>query len=415
MDSLIKLSQKQNEYLRSADARWNCKIGAVRSGKSYVDVNVVVPYRLRQVHGESGLNVILGVSRDTIERNVLQPMREMYTDRLVGSINSRNIAMICGEEVYCLGAEKINQVAKIQGMSIKYCYGDEVAKWNKEVFTMLQSRLDKPYSRFDGSCNPESPGHWLKQFLDREDIDSYIQHYTIFDNPFLPKEFVDNLCKELEGTVYYGRYILGEWTLAEGLIYPMYQNAIAEPPQAEFSEYTLSIDYGTMNAFSAGLWGKYNGTWYRLKEYYYSGRDTGIQKTDEEYAVELDKLIEPIMKARTERGGKYFEKMETIIDPSAASFITLLRKKEWYKIKTADNTVLDGIRDTASAMQTDKIKISPDCKNWLQEVQGYVWDDDPSEDKPVKVNDHAMDDTRYFVKTKRIALHREKYVPIYMR
>lgn len=415
MDSLIKLSQKQNEYLRCADARWNCKIGAVRSGKSYVDVNVVVPYRLRQVHGESGLNVILGVSRDTIERNVLQPMREMYTDRLVGSINSRNIAMICGEEVYCLGAEKINQVAKIQGMSIKYCYGDEVAKWNKEVFTMLQSRLDKPYSRFDGSCNPESPGHWLKQFLDREDIDSYIQHYTIFDNPFLPKEFVDNLCKELEGTVYYGRYILGEWTLAEGLIYPMYQNAIAEPPQAEFGEYTLSIDYGTMNAFSAGLWGKYNGTWYRLKEYYYSGRDTGIQKTDEEYAVELDKLIEPIMKARTERGGKYFEKMETIIDPSAASFITLLRKKEWYKIKTADNAVLDGIRDTASAMQTDKIKISPDCKNWLQEVQGYVWDDDPSEDKPVKVNDHAMDDTRYFVKTKRIALHREKYVPIYMR
>ena len=97
MDSLIKLSQKQNEYLRSADARWNCKIGAVRSGKSYVDVNVVVPYRLRQVHGESGLNVILGVSRDTIERNVLQPMREMYTDRLVGSINSRNIAMICGD------------------------------------------------------------------------------------------------------------------------------------------------------------------------------------------------------------------------------------------------------------------------------------------------------------------------------
>lgn len=415
MDSLIKLSQKQNEYLRNADARWNCKIGAVRSGKSYVDVNVVIPYRLRKVHGESGLNVILGVSRDTIERNVLQPMREMYTDRLVGSINSRNIAMICGEEVYCLGAEKINQVAKLQGMSVKYCYGDEIAKWNKEVFTMLQSRLDKPYSRFDGACNPESPGHWLKQFLDREDIDSYIQHYTIFDNPFLPKEFVDNLCRELEGTVYYGRYILGEWTLAEGLIYPMYQDAIEDAPEVEMSEYTLSIDYGTMNAFSAGVWGKYNGTWYRLKEYYYSGRDTGVQKTDEEYATELDKLIEPIMQARINRDGRYFNKMETIIDPSAASFITLLRKKDWYKIRTADNAVLDGIRDTASAMQTGKIKITPACTNWIKEVQGYVWDDDPAEDKPIKINDHAMDDTRYFVKTKKIAVHKSEYTPLFYR
>ena len=213
------LSRKQNEFIRNANRRYNLKIGAVRSGKSFADIVYTIPARLRERHGKDGLNVILGVSRETIERNVLQPMREQYTARIVGNINSRNIARICGEDVYCLGAEKISQVAKIQGSSIKYCYGDEIAKWNKEVFAVLQSRLDKPYSCFDGACNPEYPNHWLKEFIDREDIDIYIQSYTIFDNPFLPKQFIENLCKEYAGTVYYQRYIMGEWALAEGLIY----------------------------------------------------------------------------------------------------------------------------------------------------------------------------------------------------
>lgn len=403
------LSPKQNEYIRNANKRWNIKSGAVRSGKSFVDVDYTIPYRLRSLKDKSGLNVIIGVSKSTIERNVLQPMREIYTNTVIGTINSENIANVCGVPVYCLGAEKASQVAKIQGASIKYCYGDEIAKWNKEVFTMLQSRLDKEYSCLDGACNPETPKHWFKKFIDRTDIDIYLQHYRIFDNPFLPKEFIDNLCREYAGTVYYDRLIEGEWALAEGLIYSMYQDAIVEPLLAPISEYSLSIDYGTMNAFSAGLWGKYNGVWYRLREYYYSGRETGIQKTDEEYGEELDRLIEPIMKKREQDGGLYFKKMETIIDPSAASFITLLRKKRWYKVIHADNAVLDGIRDTASAMQTGRIKICDTCKNWIDEVQGYVWDTNEEEDKPVKVNDHAMDDTRYFVKTKQIAVHKLPY------
>jgi PBSX family phage terminase large subunit len=372
------------------------KVGAVRSGKSYVDVNYMIPQRLRDVHGESGLNLILGVSRETIERDVLQPMREMYTDRLVGTINGRNIARICGEDVYCLGAEKITQVAKIQGMSVKYCYGDEIAKWNKEVFAMLQSRLDKPYSRFDGSCNPESPVHWLKEFIDNPEIDAYIQHYTIFDNPFLPPEFVENLCKEYEGTVYYGRYIKGEWTQAEGLIYPMYLDAIEEVPDGAAEQYVLSMDYGTQNAFSCGLYGKHGDKWYREREYYYSGRNTGIQKTDEEYAQDVDAFTRDIAAP-----------IRTIIDPSAASFITLLRKRGKYKVIPADNAVADGIRETATALKKGLLKISPDCASWKKEAQGYVWDDTSGEDKPVKIDDHAMDETRYFVKTMRIAQPRK--------
>lgn len=398
----IKFSPKQNEYIRNANRRWGLKVGAVRSGKSFVDIAGVIPYRLRMLRDESGLNVILGVSKETIERNVLQPMREIYTDKIVGSINSRNIAKVCGVDVYCLGAEKISQVAKIQGSSIKYCYGDEIAKWNKDVFAMLQSRLDKPYSRFDGSCNPEYPGHWLKQFIDNPEIDAYIQPYTIFDNPFLPPEFVDNLCKEYAGTVYYKRYILGEWAMAEGLIYPMYEAAIENEPGENASQYIISMDYGTQNAFAAILWGKYGDVWYGLREYYYSGRDTGTQKTDEEYGEDIDEWVADI-------DGN----IKVAIDPSAASFIALLRKKPKFSVMKANNDVADGIRETATALQTGKIKISPSMKNWKKEIEGYVWDETAQEDKPVKVNDHLMDAMRYFVKTFHISQKKSTYIPIW--
>ena len=416
-----KLTKKQNEYIMNANARWNLKVGAVRSGKSFVDVVHVIPERLITLSQYEGLNLFLGVSKETIERNVLQPMREWYTEDLVGSINNRNIAMVCGVPVYCLGAEKITQVAKIQGMSVKYCYGDEIAKWNRDVFRMLQSRLDKPYSCFDGACNPESPSHWLKEFIDNPEIDSYIQKYRIFDNDRLPEQFVKNLCKEYAGTVYYDRYIEGEWALAEGLIYPMYQNAIVDGlPMGNdgvlpATDYIVSIDYGTMNAFSAGLWSKRGGVWYREKEYYYSGRDTGTQKTDDEYARDLDEWIADTWEEyqhmpvtggyfATERG-----KIKTIIDPSAASFIALLRKREWCKVLKADNNVADGIRETAVAMQLGLVKILKSCTNWVNEAGGYIWDMDSPDEKPVKVADHAMDDTRYFVKSMRITAKNRQY------
>ena len=368
----MQFSQKQNEYIKKADKRWNFKIGAVRSGKTYVDICHVIPWRLRALREKTGLNVILGISKSTIERNVLEPMRETFGADLVSGINSRNIAIICGVPVYCLGAEKISQVSKIQGASIKYCYGDEVAKWNKEVFVMLQSRLDKEWSCFDGSCNPESPGHWLKEFLDRDDLDSYVQKYTLFDNPFLPQAFVENLCKEYEGTVYYGRYIEGEWTLAEGLIYPMYKEAIAEPPEEPSQEYCLSCDYGTQNAFAAVLWAKYGNVWYAVDEYYYSGRDEGSQKTDEEYADDLEEFQERYFSQFETQTGEPMRvprPMPIIIDPSAASFIEALRRRRdeglrAYSVIKADNSVADGIRETATAMRRGIIKFAPTLKAW---------------------------------------------------
>ena len=402
----MKFSKKQNEFIRNANHRYNFKIGAVRSGKSFVDIAYEVPFRLRSLKDKDGLNVILGVSKETIERNVLQPMREIYTDAIVGTINQRNIAYVCGVPVYCLGAEKVSQVSKIQGSSIKYCYGDEIAKWNKEVFAMLQSRLDKPYSCFDGACNPEYPGHWLKEFIDRNDIDAYIQKYKIFDNPFLPVEFIDNLCKEYAGTVYYGRYIDGEWTLAEGLIYPMYNKIFENPPiDIKADNYCLGIDYGTQNAFCALLFARYNNVWYIIDEYYYSGRDTGTQKTDQEYYIDIKNWLSRY---------NFSANLETIIDPSAASFIALLKKSALFKVRPADNAVLDGIRETATAMQTGILKASPSCTNFRKEIQGYVWDPNSADDRPVKIADHAMDACRYVVKTKRLTKVKTQYTPLFM-
>ena len=218
------ISDKQKEYIKNATHRYNFKVGARRCGKTYLDILYMIPKRIIERKGKDGLYCIFGVSRGTIERNVLQPLREIYGKDLIGNIKtSTNTAKIFGEEVYCLGCEKVNQVSKIQGTSIKYAYGDEIAKWSQEVFIMIQGSLDKDYSCFDGALNPENQHHWLKKdFLDQVEekgLDVYVQHYTIFDNPFLSKEFVDNLCKEYAGTVFYDRLILGQWKNAEGLIY----------------------------------------------------------------------------------------------------------------------------------------------------------------------------------------------------
>jgi len=252
------LSDKQKEFIRNAHHRFNLKVGARRCGKTYLDNLYIIPKRIIERKGLDGLYCIFGVSKGTIERNVLQPLRQIYGKNLVGNISSDNTARIFGEQVYCLGCEKINQVSKIQGTSIKYAYGDEIAKWNQEVFVMIQASLDKDYSCFDGALNPENNSHWLKKdFIDQieeKGLDVYVQHYTIFDNPFLSKEFVDNLCKEYAGTVYYDRLILGQWKNAEGIIYRQFADNpsqyITDEAMDEngnkinFMIISIGIDYG---------------------------------------------------------------------------------------------------------------------------------------------------------------------------
>ena len=219
---------KQKEYIRNANKRWNIKSGATRSGKTYLDRVYTIPQRIRERRDKEGLSIILGVTKSTIERNILQPMRSFYTPKLVGPISSDNTCHLFGETVYCLGAEKISQQSKIRGASFKYVYGDEMAEWNEQVFNLLKTRLDQPYSCFDGTCNPKGPKHWVKKFIDSNpNNDVYYQPYTIFDNPTLDAGVVKSLCAEFQGTVDYQRYILGRWVAAEGACFPAY----AENPE----------------------------------------------------------------------------------------------------------------------------------------------------------------------------------------
>lgn len=213
----MQFTPKQKQYWREANCRWNVKVGATRSGKTFMDY-FLIPKRLLGVKGKPGLNVILGNTRDTVRRNILTPMRSIYGERRVGQPRGDGSVEMFGEKVYILGADRACQADKLRGASIKYCYGDEVATWRREVFDMLKSRLDKPYSRFDGTCNPDAPGHWFHEFL-QSGADIYQQVYTIDDNPFLDPGFVENLKREYAGTALYDRYVRGLWVAAEGSLF----------------------------------------------------------------------------------------------------------------------------------------------------------------------------------------------------
>lgn len=219
----LNFTTKQKAFWNNCDHRWNIKCGATRSGKTFLDY-YLIPRRIREVSGKQGLYVILGNTKSTLQRNIIEPLQNIWGADLVGDIKSDNTAIMFGEKVYCIGADKINQVNRIRGSSIKYCYGDEVATWHQEVFNMLKSRLDKPYSRFDGTCNPENPNHWFKKFIDSTDIDIFYQQYSLYDNSFLTPEFIKNLEIEYKNSVYFDRYILGEWQRAEGIIFPDFAN-----------------------------------------------------------------------------------------------------------------------------------------------------------------------------------------------
>ena len=243
-------SEKQTEYFNKAVHRWNVKTGAARSGKTYMDY-FVIPKRIRAVKGLDGLNVMLGHTQGTLQRNIIYPLQNIWGTNLVSNINSDNIAYMFGEPVHCLGADKITAVDRIRGISVKYVYGDEVVTWHQEVFRMLESRLDKPYSRFDGTCNPDNPHHWFFEFLyKKEGIDRYVQEYQIYDNPFLAEDVVRNMENEYRGSVDFDRLILGRWVAAEGIIYRRFSDDMSSEKRMlisakpELSRLFIGVDFG---------------------------------------------------------------------------------------------------------------------------------------------------------------------------
>lgn len=246
MIETIELSHKQAEYIRNANHRWNIKIGATQCGKTYIDTQYLIPNRIIERLGKPGLVFITGVSKGTIQRNVIEPLQEIWGNNLVTDIGSNNISIMFGQKVYCIGADNIGMVRRFRGPRIKYLYIDEIVDINQEVFELLKSRLSFEYSCCDASGNPQSRTHFIKKFLE-SDIDLYLQHYTIFDNPFLPKKYVEELCKEYKGTVYYNRYILGQWCNAEGIIFPQIANneKIFKTKELQLNSFiSIGIDWG---------------------------------------------------------------------------------------------------------------------------------------------------------------------------
>lgn len=386
--------------------RINLLEGSVSSGKTWISLVLWAFWVKTMPNDPDSLYLMAARSLTTLKRNCLLLLQSLVGERNFKFSLSSKEGWLFGRHILLEGANDAQAEAKIRGLTLQGAYCDEVTKLPHDFWMMLLSRLRKAGAKLFATTNPDSPGHWLKtEYIDRADeIDILVLKFLLDDNTTLPAEYVENIKKEYTG-VFYDRFILGAWILADGIIYPMYQQAIADPPEgSQATDYRLSIDYGTMNAFAALLWEKHGSVWYATRGYYYSGREKGTTKTDNEYGEDLDNLVRDICEpwAESSKQTGIMRKLKTIIDPSAASFITLLRKKNWYTVIPADNDVIDGIRETATAMSMDLIKVSPSIKEWKEEMEGYVWDTTDGEDRPVKIADHFCDSTRYFVFTEKL-------------
>lgn len=368
--------------------------GSVRSGKTVSMIIGFVHWAMRFFDGKN-----FGVCGKTVcstERNIITPLLSMvditdYYDVTYRRGNSL-LTIRDGEKVnrfYVFGGKDESSYTLIQGITLSGVLFDEVALMPQSFVDQAIARtLSEPKARYWFNCNPESSEHWFyKEWICNTRQKKAIHlHFTMQDNPILsPKQIAD--AEALYNGVFYDRYIRGLWCVAEGLIYPQFDKAKhvrrLDHPQGEWY---ISVDYGTLNAFSAGLW-CYDGTVaYRAAEWYYSGRETKRQLTNTQYAAAIKKLA----------GNRKIEAV--IVDPSAASFITELVQNGFH-VRKGNNDVVEGIRRVSTDLQNGRLLFSPSCKDCIREFSLYRWDEKQQTDTPLKTNDHAMDDVRYFVNT----------------
>ncbi len=381
--ALLKLWQHDN--LR----RINLLEGSVRSGKTWISL-VLWAFWVATMP-KDGNYLMVAKTLTSLRRNCLDLLQDLVGTASFTYSLSKKEGRLFGRLIYLEGVNDARAESKIRGMTLQGAYCDELTLFTEDFFSMLLSRLSMSGAKLITTTNPDSPYHWLMdKYINRKDeLDILILKFLIDDNPYLDPVYVENLKREYTG-VFYDRFISGLWVVAEGLIYPeAAEGKYTVPfcPERRYTQYCVSADYGTLNPCSMGLWGLSGNVWYRIKEYYHSGRDTRRQLTDEEYYDKLVELIDGL------------PVREVIIDPSAASFIATIRKHGRYHVRKADNAVIDGIRNTAKALQNGSVRICDNCKNTISEFGAYRWDEKSEEDKPIKENDHAMDDIRYFVNT----------------
>lgn len=370
-------SPKQQEFLYGATHRWNVKSGATRSGKTYLDY-YIIPKRIRRVAGKDGLVVLLGNTKGTLQRNVIEPLQNIWGTSFVSDIKSDNTAYLFGEKVFCLGADKVTQVNRLRGSSIKYCYGDEVVTWHEDVFTMLKSRLDKDYSCFDGTCNPDHPQHWFKKFLE-SDADIFLQEYTIDDNPFLPEAVKENLKKEYYGSVFYDRYILGKWVNAEGLIYAL----LADNP----SRYIVSKDeLPTLHDFNIGIdfGGNRSGHAMVLSAI---GTDGRLYFLKSEFREASGTRAEDIVDWAVRKAEEFFVEYPYYYNlyPDAAEQAlknSIAAKSRFDVYNSVKPPIIDRIRVENRLFSTDRIKfVENECNELIKAFSEALWDSKSLADK----------------------------------
>ena len=291
-------------------------------------------------------------------------------------------------QYYIFGGRDESSASLIQGITFAGILLDEVALMPRSFVEQACARCSVAGSRLWFNCNPAGPSHWFYKtwILEAENRNCLRLHFTMEDNPSLT-EAIRQRYERLYTGVFYRRFILGQWAQAEGRVYDFFEPEMAGKVPEHCDKWYISCDYGTVNPTSMGLWGRSGGIWYRIKEFYFNSRKEMRQMTDEEYAAALQKLA----------GERKITAV--IVDPSAASFMEVLRRKGW-RVQKADNDVLGGIRLTSDALKTGKIVICEGCNDCLREMEEYVWDlSSGSRDKVRKDHDHAMDDMRYFVST----------------
>lgn len=375
--------------------------GAIRSGKTLSMSISFVMWAMASF--ELQAFAMCGKTIGSFRRNVLFWLKIMLPvlGYRIEDRRSDNLVVIRkhGREnyFYIFGGKDESSQDLIQGLTLAGVFFDEVALMPESFVNQATGRCSVEGRKFWFNCNPDGPFHWFKvNWIDRaEEKQILYLHFTMDDNLSLSEAIKESYRKMYTG-IFYRRYILGLWAMAEGIIYDMFDpdrhvvDARAVSDKLINGKVYVSCDYGTQNATVFLLWQKgIDGIWYCMREYYYSGRSSGTQKTDTEYADDLANWL----------GG--IKPKAMIIDPAAASFIAELRKRK-YKVLKAKNDVSDGIRVTGTKLNQGKILFEKGCINTQKEFASYVWDEKAAAsgtDKPVKEHDHAMDAVRYFVYT----------------
>ena len=396
--TMARLSPKQRLSIREATASVNIWNGSIRSGKTIASL---IAFLAWLPEAPPGPVAIIGKTRDTILRNILEVIRQIHPDAISPWTKTATVVTIMGREVHLIGVNDARSEEKVRGLTLAGAYVDEVTLLQRAFFVQLLGRLSVHGSRLFGTTNPDSPQHWLKRdYLDRADVLGWnAWHFTMADNPGLTDEYKAAKAAEFTG-LFYQRFILGLWVAAEGAIYDSWDPATHVVPWGDLPRITrfigIGIDYGTTNPTVAILLGLgADGCWYAVDEWAHVPSTTGRKSTDAELSAGLRAWI-----TQPHTPGDAPDTLGRIyVDPAAASFREQLKRDGLATIPAA-NDVVPGIQRVASLLAAGRLKASDRCRTLISEFPGYVWDTkatDKGEDKPVKLNDHALDGLRYAV------------------